>query len=308
MNRSQSWARRGLYIALIVAWASTMGSLYFSEVSRFSPCTLCWYQRILMYPLAGLLTLGILRRDHHLPFLVLPFSLLGQGVAVYHYLLQKTTLFSTQSTCGLGVTCATVWIDWFGFVTIPLLSIIGFMAITMGMLILMASGVNKPNQIYPYKWPRWPVSIVLLLAIGLYIVGAVRAGQLEVPLPEVQFPSISSFSVAGVSWGSTATPEPTATPPPTPTGQEEGELLYAQACASCHGEQGQGVEGLGTALANSPYAADLTDSEMLALIQNGRLADAADNRTGIAMPQSGGQSGLTDEQIANIILVIRAWQ
>ena len=304
MTRSQTWARRGLYISLIVAWAAMMGSLYFSEVSRFTPCTLCWYQRILMYPLAGLLALGIWRRDYNLPFLVLPFSLLGQGVAVYHFLLQKTTLFSAQSTCGLGVTCATVWIDWFGFVTIPLLAIIGFMAITMGMLIVIASGVNRPNQVYPYRWPRWPVPIVILLAISLYIVGAVRAGEMEVPLPEIQLPVISSFSVGGVSWGSTATPEPTA----TPTSLEEGELLYAQACASCHGAQGEGVDGLGTPLVDSPYVADLTDSEMLMLIQDGRLADVPDNRTGFAMPPRGGQSELADEQIGDIILFIRAWQ
>ena len=297
MNRSQTWAKRGLYISLIVAWAATMGSLYFSEVSRFTPCTFCWYQRILMYPLAGLLTLGILRRDQHLPFLVLPFSLLGQGVAVYHFLLQKTTIFSAQSTCGLGVTCATVWIDWFGFVTIPLLAIIGFMAITMGMLIVIASGVTRPNQVYPYRWPRWPVPIVILLAIGLYIVGAVRAGQMVIPLPEVQFPVISSFSVGGVSWGSTATPEPTAAPTATPTSLEEGDLLYAQACASCHGAQGEGVDSLGTPLVDSPYVADLTDSEMLILIQDGRPADQPDNRTGFAKPPRGGQSELADEQI-----------
>lgn len=47
---------------------------------------------------------------------------------------------------------------------------------------------------------------------------------------------------------------------------------------------------------------------MLALIRDGRAADAEDNRTGLAMPARGGQSELSDEQIGYIILVIRDWQ
>ena len=82
------WVNRSaLYIALIVAWVAMLGSLYFSEVAGYVPCALCWHQRILMYPLAGLLALGLLRRDPHLPYLVIPFSLLGQIVATYHYLI-----------------------------------------------------------------------------------------------------------------------------------------------------------------------------------------------------------------------------
>ncbi|RME55719.1 MAG: disulfide bond formation protein B, partial [Caldilineae bacterium] len=67
------WGAFALYIALIAAWTAMLGSLYFSEVRGFVPCELCWYQRILMYPLAGVIALGILRRDSQLPFLVLPF-------------------------------------------------------------------------------------------------------------------------------------------------------------------------------------------------------------------------------------------
>ncbi|MCB0114877.1 MAG: disulfide bond formation protein B, partial [Caldilineaceae bacterium] len=77
----------GYYGALITAWVAMSGSLYFSEVRHYVPCALCWYQRILMYPLALLLIVGLLRRDRHLAYLVLPFSLIGQGVSTYHYLI-----------------------------------------------------------------------------------------------------------------------------------------------------------------------------------------------------------------------------
>ena len=281
-----------------------MGSLYFSEVMRFTPCTLCWFQRVLMYPLAGLIAFGILRRDHHLPFLVLPFSLLGQGLAVYHYLLQKTTIFSQPSSCGLGVTCTSVWIDWFGIVTIPLLSVFGFMVITIGMLMVIAGGENRPNLVGANRWPRWPVPIVVVIALALYVAEAVRAGEMEISLPDIQISVPSSIPFLELSTDSAATPEPTA----TPTNQERGESFYSQACVSCHGAQGEGVEGLGTPLSESPYVDELSDDELLDLIRDGRAADAEDNRTGLAMPARGGQSELSDEQIGYIILVIWDWQ
>ena len=37
---------------LAVAGVATLGSLYFSEIADFVPCRLCWFQRILMYPIA----------------------------------------------------------------------------------------------------------------------------------------------------------------------------------------------------------------------------------------------------------------
>lgn len=287
-----------------MAWTATMGSLYFSEVSGFTPCTLCWYQRILMYPLAGLLTLGIMRRDPHLPHLVLPFSLVGQGVAVYHFLLQKTPYFGSPTSCGIGVTCATVWLDWFGFITIPLLAMFGFMAITTGMLMVIAAEAGGASQAWPYQWPRWPVPFVVLIAIGLYVAGAARAGKVHVSLPDVELPFVSDLSFLNLP----ADPTPTPTPSATPTSLENGAALYAQACALCHGEHGAGVEGLGTALADSPHVSGLAEDELVTVIRDGRAADAADNRTGIAMPPSGGQSDLTDEQIGDIVLYIKSLQ
>jgi len=80
------------------------GSLYYSEVRGFIPCTLCWYQRILMYPLVAVILVGMLRRDEGLPLYVLPLSALGMSVSTYHYLLQIGLLTET-GTCKAGVSC-----------------------------------------------------------------------------------------------------------------------------------------------------------------------------------------------------------
>ena len=71
-------------IALAAAWTATLGSLYLSEILKFVPCTLCWYQRILMYPLAIILLVGLLRRDKGVFLYALPFSIMGIGVSTYH--------------------------------------------------------------------------------------------------------------------------------------------------------------------------------------------------------------------------------
>lgn len=131
--------RYSLIFALIVAWIAMLGSLYFSEVAHFVPCTLCWYQRILMYPLTLLLLIAVLRQEKQIAYYVLPFSLLGIGFSTYHYLVQKTQLFSHGTVCSSSVPCTTTWINWFGFVTIPFLALIAFILITFMMLISLTS-------------------------------------------------------------------------------------------------------------------------------------------------------------------------
>ncbi|MEX2556105.1 MAG: universal stress protein [Actinomycetota bacterium] len=57
--------------ALPLAWAvalvATTGSLYYSEVAGYVPCTICWYQRVAMYPMALVLCIASFRRDSAMP-------------------------------------------------------------------------------------------------------------------------------------------------------------------------------------------------------------------------------------------------
>ena len=132
-----------LLIALAAAWIATLGSLYLSEILHFIPCTLCWYQRILMYPLAIILLVGLLRKDKGVFFYVLPFSLFGMGFSTYHYLLQKTDIFTTSAVCETGIPCTTTWINIFGFITIPFLALIGFLTITFCGLLFWSQDVES---------------------------------------------------------------------------------------------------------------------------------------------------------------------
>lgn len=118
------------YAAWVQALIAMGGSLYLSEVMRFPPCSLCWYQRILMYPLVVIIPVGILLRDMRLRFYVLPISILGTMIAIYHNLLTYGIIKEDLVPCSMGISCTTRWIDWFGFITIPLLSLTAFVVIT----------------------------------------------------------------------------------------------------------------------------------------------------------------------------------
>ena len=119
-----------LFLAWVVALAATLGSLYFSEVRGFLPCALCWYQRVMMYPLVVVLGLGVWRSGDPaasgqsvLTARILAF--LGLMIAGYH-VLEERGLVQTLKSCQVGVPCTTPWINVFGFITIPVLSLTAF--------------------------------------------------------------------------------------------------------------------------------------------------------------------------------------
>lgn len=119
-------------VAALVAITATLGSLYYSEVAGYIPCTLCWYQRILMYPLVVVTLVGLISRDNLLPRYVLPLSLIGIFISSYHYLLQLG-IIGSSNVCTSGVPCSGRFVNWLGFITIPLQALTAFTLITLAM-------------------------------------------------------------------------------------------------------------------------------------------------------------------------------
>ncbi|WP_433750916.1 disulfide oxidoreductase [Falsibacillus pallidus] len=125
-----------LFAAWITSIIALLGSLYFSEIQHFIPCTLCWYQRILMYPLFVFMGVAIYRNEHRIYPYILPFSILGIVISAYHYLLQHVPALREFEMCTSGVPCSGKYIDWLGFITIPLLAFTAFTIITILMFVL----------------------------------------------------------------------------------------------------------------------------------------------------------------------------
>lgn len=127
----------------VIALSAMLGSLFFSEIMHYLPCKLCWYQRILMYPLVVLLGIAAVRKDNKQTIYILPLSIWGAGISLYHYLMQKTGLFKqAASSCGI-VPCDVDYINWLGFITIPFLALIAFVLISvLQILLFMAEKKN----------------------------------------------------------------------------------------------------------------------------------------------------------------------
>lgn len=126
----QEAAWRLLFAAWLLAAVSTLGSLFFSNVLDYAPCVLCWYQRICLFPLVLLLGRALFPLDLSVIKFTVPLAAAGWLLAVYHNLLFVGIIPADMQPCTQGVSCTEVNLNWFGFVTIPLLALLSFTAIT----------------------------------------------------------------------------------------------------------------------------------------------------------------------------------
>lgn len=127
--------KNALYFAWLLSLTGTLLSLFLSEMLHWPICALCWYQRICLYPLVIILGIACFRSDNRIAVYTLPLSILGIVVAGYQYLEQMIPGFAPIDVCGSGPSCSHIdWI-WQGFVTLPLISVAGFAAIS-GLLII----------------------------------------------------------------------------------------------------------------------------------------------------------------------------
>ncbi len=120
-----------LYAAWLLALLGTIGSLFFSEVMQYPPCVLCWYQRIALYPLVVIIGIGIAMRDRSVLRYALPICLIGLVIAVYHNLLYYGFIPESITPCTEGVPCNAKQIELLGFITIPLMALVGFVSIAV---------------------------------------------------------------------------------------------------------------------------------------------------------------------------------
>jgi disulfide bond formation protein DsbB len=131
-----------LWLAAIIATVTTVGSLYYSLGAHYVPCELCWYQRICMYPLSVMLLIAAWRRDIAVRRYAAPLVLVGMVIATYHTQLQA---YPEQRTfCDATNPCSSRYVWEFGFVSLPLMALVAFLAI--GILLLFAARAVPPTD------------------------------------------------------------------------------------------------------------------------------------------------------------------
>ncbi|MBI2113405.1 MAG: disulfide bond formation protein B [Candidatus Wildermuthbacteria bacterium] len=139
-NELAFFSRNALLFSFLLSFGGILGSLLYSEVIGYEACELCWYQRIFLYPQAILFFTALLKKDSGIFQYTIPLSIVGAVVAGYQYLLQMGFMPSLLCTADYTVSCAQRFFMYFGYVTIPFMSLILF-------LLLIALGVIRKKVV-----------------------------------------------------------------------------------------------------------------------------------------------------------------
>lgn len=134
------------YLLFIQALLALLGSLYYGFFgdpivnlstgeffwfeNGFTPCELCRYARLLIYPISIISLIGIIRENWTYVYSVLPLSIIAIFLELYHYTLQKTDIV-TSTRCTRNNPCEALTVDYFWFMTIPFLCLIAAVVITI---------------------------------------------------------------------------------------------------------------------------------------------------------------------------------
>ncbi|MFP4634536.1 MAG: disulfide bond formation protein B [Nitriliruptoraceae bacterium] len=120
--------------ATAIAAVATGGSLFMSEVANYAPCTLCWYQRIAMYPLVIVLGVAALRGDRQVWRTSLPLAAIGAAVSIWHIAIENNPALG--GACDPVAPCSIIWVREFGFLTLPTMALIGFVSTALLSLVV----------------------------------------------------------------------------------------------------------------------------------------------------------------------------
>ncbi len=136
-----------LLLSFIVALVATTTSLFYSQYVGFDPCSLCWFQRIFMYPLVILFGVALMKKDSNVVRYALPMSVIGFLISLYHNYLYyyNQGLNANCQILGNGVSCVKRYVFEFGYVTIPIMSLTAFALIIIFMVFYKLQNVNKNN-------------------------------------------------------------------------------------------------------------------------------------------------------------------
>lgn len=116
-------------IVFAVSTVATLGSLYFSNVLGYEPCRLCWFQRILMYPIAVISGSALFLGKSDLKDYAMPLALIGAPIAFYHSMIQRFEQFTSAGCSVTAVSCSTEYTFHYGYITIPVMALTAFLVI-----------------------------------------------------------------------------------------------------------------------------------------------------------------------------------
>jgi len=131
--------RQGLRIAFALVFGAFAMSLYYSEVLGFTPCGLCWVQRIFMYSQLVLLGVALWKNETRIADYSIALSVCGAIVALYNHYLQMGGNAVIPCPASGGGDCAQRFFFELGYITFPLLGFTIFASLIILMLFVRRS-------------------------------------------------------------------------------------------------------------------------------------------------------------------------
>jgi disulfide bond formation protein DsbB len=143
-GRVPDWLRDevALPLAAAIATVTTAGSLWMSEVAGYPPCTLCWYQRIAIYPLVIVVGVAAWRRDGQVWRTAVPIAALGSLVSIYHLAVERNPALG--GACDPAAPCSVRWVEELGVLTLPAMALAA--AVAIAVLTLAARPSRAPTD------------------------------------------------------------------------------------------------------------------------------------------------------------------
>lgn len=125
-----------ILIGFLLSLGTTLASLFYSEVIKFPPCSLCWWARIFMYPLVILFGVALWLKDRKVWQYVLPMLGIGLIVSIYHNLGYYFGESSALPCDASGVSCYQHLVSEFGgYISIPMLSLTSVVSVLVVILV-----------------------------------------------------------------------------------------------------------------------------------------------------------------------------
>lgn len=133
-----------LFFVWMIATSGTLISLFFSEIVQLPVCVLCWYQRIALYPLVIMLPLALFPFDVKVIRFISPLIILGWLSALFHVFVVAGIIPESAQPCVQGIPCSEIHFTLFGFLNIPVMSLLTFSLI--GLLLFLSQKQYARNN------------------------------------------------------------------------------------------------------------------------------------------------------------------
>jgi disulfide bond formation protein DsbB len=138
-------SKQAYAIVFALSALGMVGSLVYSEVLGLTPCLLCWYQRITLYPVVLISAIAVWVEDKKAYRYMIALITIGTLISIYQNLLYYGIIPEQLAPCTFGVSCTTRYESWLAFLPIPLQALGAHLTI-LGVLLLRRRDVLREEK------------------------------------------------------------------------------------------------------------------------------------------------------------------